>query len=270
MKKLLALVLCVMMFVSVIPTSAFAAYSYPDVENPLDTVAQYNKEIKNMIKHTRENIEFAYGVLTMDQVVYNAAKSMDDVICNLVDGIADPLIAKNKFTKAHADNVKNAVRDLFDDMVTEKMNDNIYKAYDKDGKLIPTKYAQVFADAVSSSLTSKKFQKGYEAVATYFALANLVSDVNDKLKDGYTDFFDSVDTGFDEKFADRYPDLSAAYIDSFTEAVPYGVNNAVVLAAIEAATKEGADEETIKELGEMLIPIDPWAAKDYAYVGSPD
>ena len=264
MRKLLALILCVMMFVSVIPTVAFADGI---IDDPLETVNQYNREIKNMIKNTRESIEDAYAVLTMDKVVYNSAKGMDDVIVNLVDGIAKPLVEKGKMTKAESDIVKNAVRGLFDGIVADKMTANAYK-YTDGTSIDPLKYAQVFADSVNSALTSAKFQKGYEAVATYFALGQIVKDVNDKLDKEYDKFHDSIDMKFDAKFADRYPELATFFVDSLTEAVPYQVYNAFILAAIDAAIESG-DIDMIPIFEESLIEIDPWAARVDAEVGSP-
>lgn len=249
MKKLLALVLCVMMFVSVIPTSAFAVW--PVVDDPLDSANTYAKEIKNMVKHTRENIEKAYEVLTMDQVVYNTAKGMDDAIVNLVDGIAKPLISKGKMTKDYADLVKDAVRGLIDGMVAEKMTKDAYKYMDGD-KVLPLKYAQVFADSVAKALTDKDFQKGYEAVATYFALRQIISDVNDELDKKYEEFENSVDAKFDAKFADRYPELAADFIDSYSE----------ILAANVAEILENGED------AELILATDPWAVELPAFMGS--
>ena len=242
MKKLLALVLCVMMFVSVLPTSAFALY--PIVDDPLDSANAYAKEIKNMVKHTREAIEDAYGVLVMDQVVYNSAKGMDDAIVNLVDGIAKPLISKGKMTKDYADSVKDAVRGLVDGMVAEKMTKDAYKYMDGT-KVLPLKYAQVFADSVAKALTDKDFQKGYEAVATFFALKQIVSDVNKELDKKYEEFQNNIDGKFDAKFADRYPKLAENFIDTYGEMA-----------------------EAILD-GELFLPTDPWVVEYDAYVGSP-
>ena len=242
MKKLLALILCVMMFVSVIPMSAYA--EWPIVDKPLDSANQYASEIKNMIKHTRENIETAYGVLVMDQVVYNSAKGMDDAIVNLVDGIAKPLINKGKMTKAESDTIKDAVRGLIDEMVAGKMLKDAYKYFDGD-KIDPIKYAQTFANSVAKALTDKDFQKGYEAVATYFALRQIVSDVNDQLEKDYEKFQNGIDGKFDAKFADRYPELAENFIDTYGEMA-----------------------EAILE-GEIFFPTDPWVVEDYAFVGSP-
>ena len=238
MKKLLALILCVMMFVSVLSTSAFAVY--PFVDDPLANSNTYAREIKNMIKNTKDNIKNAYGVLIMDESVYTSAKFMDDTIVGLIDAISADLIGKKivvykedgtidptktayPFTKKDVDTVKKQVRYLIDGMVATKMAENDYKyitKYNDDGsiEIDPIKYAQVFSQAVSDSLTNKDFQKGYEAVATYFALSSLVKDVNDKMKDEYQDFYNSVDKDFDKDFQKNYPALWTQYIDTLTDA----------------------------------------------------
>ena len=237
MKKLLALILCVMMFVAVIPTSAFAAApavaSWPTIENPLDTVAQYKKEISNMVKETKKSLESAYGVLVSDQVVYGTAKGMDDTIVGLVDAISKKLIEDNTtivypdgssitITKNYVDGVKDQVRLLIDSLVSADMAKTYkYAEFNADGsikKIDPIKYAQTFSKAVSDALTNKKFMKGYEAVATFFALGQLVKDTNDKLKDEYDLFKESVDSDFDKKFENRYPQLWEQYIDTLNDA----------------------------------------------------
>jgi len=257
MKKLLALILCVMMFVSVIPTMAFAgeaepttntqtpaaaAVAYPWIDNPLMAAAQYKKEIENMMKNTKEDIENAYAEFASNKSVYSTAKGMDDTIVGLVDAITADLIGKKiavynadgtldktdltkvqyQFKKDDADNIKTQIRKLVDGKVADKMEENEYKFVTKykDGKpseINPIKYAQTFADSVSAVLTDKDFQKGYEAVATYFALSSLVKNVNDTLKDEYKAFYGDVDKDFDKDFATNYPDLYAEYIDTITE-----------------------------------------------------
>jgi len=103
------------------------------------------------------------------------------------------------------------------------MADNTYKyvtKYNDDGtikEIDPIKYAQVFSKAVSDALTNKDFQKGYEAVATYFALSSLVKDVNDKMKDEYEAFYNSVDKDFDKDFQKNYPALWTQYIDTLND-----------------------------------------------------
>ena len=220
MKKLLALILCVMLFVSVIPTAAFAADAAArasgKADNPLLTAAEYKKEIANMVKNTKKSIESAYGVLTMDQVVYASAKGMDDVLVALVNGIADDLIADGAMTKAEATAITNSVRELIDGMVAKKIAANAYKYTDGTSK-DPIAYAQVFADAVASVLTDKNFQKGYEDVATYFAMVALVDNINTELAKQYAAFAESVDVDFDDTFTKQYTQLVAQYVDTFAE-----------------------------------------------------
>ena len=233
MKKLLALILCVMMFVAIIPTAAFAANGDEarGVAITLDTANAYNKMVENMVKHTKENIEKAYKVLAGDQVTYNAAKGMDDAVVGLVDGLAETVMGKKvlqssatsgydtRWTKTHTDNVKAALRALIDKKVAQEYADNSYKILDSDGNVDPILRAQTFANAVNSVLTDKDFQKGYEAVATYFAVLNLADSVNTALKDEYKAFQNSVDKSWDTNFAARYPELAATQdiIDTFAE-----------------------------------------------------
>jgi hypothetical protein len=274
MKKLLALVLCVMMFVAVIPTSAFAATNWtatssadhkqaewqtgnwPVIDNPLMSVAQYTKEIKNMIGNTKTEIQSAYGVLVGDKVVYTAAKSMDDIIVGLVDKLANPMIEKGKYTTAAANNVKLEVRRLMDLLVTAEMTKS-WKYTNGDGTIDPIKYAQTFANGVSAALNNKQFQKGYEAVATYFALSNLIADVNKQLSDQYADFANSVDGTFDKNFSKYYPALWTFYVDTFQD-----VKDFYALGAADG--KEGA---ALDQWVNSVID-DPWA--DIQYAAAPD
>ena len=257
MKKLLALVLCVMMFVSIIPTSAFAeeelVETYPWIDMPLLSAAAYKNDIKDMIKNSREEIEGAYGIMAANKSVYNTAKAMDETVVGLVDALAKNLIGEKvyimgegerRFTKDDADDVKDLIRAWVDVKVASKIADNTYKFYDGDD-YFPLKYAQVFADSVAKALTDKDFQKGYEAVATYFALRQIVSDVNDQLEKDYEKFQNGIDGKFDAKFADRYPVLAENFIDTYGEMA-----------------------EAILD-GELFLPTDPWAVEDYAFVGSP-
>ena len=216
MKKLLALVLCVMMFVSVLPTAAFAGSYLPNVDS--NTVASYNKQIKNMIKNTKEDIEKAYKALAGDKIVYTSAKAMDDTIVEMVNGIANPLIEKGKFTKDEADFVKNGIRWYLDEVVAEKIEKNMYKALDKDGNVDDLKYANVVAESISKALTDKKFIAGYEAVATFFALKSVIKDINDNLSDEWDAFADGIDTKFQSRFAAQYTTLVSDYIDTLDTA----------------------------------------------------
>jgi hypothetical protein len=322
MKKLLALILCVMMFVSVIPTMAFAAdedqqtagktttvtataqdskkdptietkatyvvteddkgnvtkvettkdytilvdnNKYPIINNPIHSVASYEKEIKDMIKETKNNIATAYGTLIGDQVVYTSAKTMDDTIVDLVDALTKKLVDEHKtlptfnggtytFTKNSVNVIKNQVRFLIDDMVAADMA-KTWKYTDADGNVDPLKYAQTFNKAVTDALTDKKFMKGYEAVATWAGLWALCADINDQLDDEYTAFAEGVDKSFDANFKFRYPDLWKSYVDTLDDRDTFLVQG--VLAGLTA------DEAAAAAL---LLPDDPWAETNFAYV----
>jgi hypothetical protein len=245
MKKLLALILCVMMFVSIVPT-AFAAdpadtnhttqpYPYSEKNNKVLNSSTYKKEIDKMVSNTRKAIAASYEVLTMSESVYGTAKAMDDSVVGLVDALTKDLIgediftrtvtgangtvnyAKGKFTKTQADTIKDNLRLIVDAKVAEEMGKNTSKYMDGT-KIKPIEYAQTFANAVSTALTNKDFQKGYEAVATYFAVNKIMKDVRKEIETKYDDFRNSVDTDFDAKFDTRYPQLTAAYIDTLEEA----------------------------------------------------
>jgi hypothetical protein len=227
MKKLLALILCVMMFVSILPTSAFAVWPY--VDTPLDSVSQYNKEINNMIKNTRKNVEAAYKVLVADQAVYGSAKAMDDAIVGLVDGIGKTLIEKGKMSKTYVDLVKDAVRGYVDGEVAKKISKNYYKALDSDGKRDPILYANLISKSISDVLTDKAFIKGYEAVVTYFALSQIAEDMRKEINDKYDDFKDNVvDSKFESDFAKKYTVLVDDYIDTFLTGDLKALNNKLV------------------------------------------
>ena len=90
MKKLLALVLCVMMFVSVLSTSAFAntATVIPDFDRsitnrPLATIAS-EANANKAIGHAKKNIEYMYGALAADTAVFETVKNMDSTVDSLV------------------------------------------------------------------------------------------------------------------------------------------------------------------------------------------
>jgi len=239
MKKLLALILCVMMFVAVIPTAAFAG-GLP-VDNPLLTAKDYQKHIENMIKNTKTSVENSYKSLVGDQVVYTSAKAMDDSVVSLVDAIANPLIEKGEANKAWADACKDAIRVYLDKAVATKIVEDYYKALDKDGNRDELKYAQLIANSINSALTDKDFVAGYQAVATNFALRALVSDMSKEIKDQYKAFAQGVDSAFEKKFAEKYTILVDDYIDTLATGAAKAANNAAAWDALQDAIEAAED-----------------------------
>ena len=87
MKKLLALVLCVMMFVSVLSTAAFA-----DQHQPLPTYGSDTKwgslnAANKAISNTKKNIDYIYGALAADTAVFGTVKAMDSVVVDMVKSL---------------------------------------------------------------------------------------------------------------------------------------------------------------------------------------
>jgi len=87
MKKLLALVLCVMMFVSVLSTNAFA-----DQHQPLPTYGSDTKwgslnAANKAISNTKKNIDYIYGALAADTAVFGTVKAMDSVVVDMVKSL---------------------------------------------------------------------------------------------------------------------------------------------------------------------------------------
>ena len=149
MKKLLALVLCVMMFVAVIPTAAFAddpaatntsvVYVAPDFPKAGDSAWPSITASKKAISDAKANIEYVYGALAADTAVFGTIKGMDEVITNLAKGVfADvdgyTYVTTNKEGKpvvvtvgnsTLVDNTKAALRDIIGSSITTYMNKHI-------------------------------------------------------------------------------------------------------------------------------------------------
>ncbi len=148
MKKLLALVLCVMMFVAVIPTAAFAAdpatntsvvYVAPKFPEAGNSAWPSITASKKAISDAKANIEYVYGALAADTAVFGTIKGMDDVITNLAKGVfADvdgyTYVTTNKEGKpvvvtvgnsTLVDNTKAALRDIIGSSITTYMNKHI-------------------------------------------------------------------------------------------------------------------------------------------------
>jgi len=145
MKKLLALVLCVMMFVAVIPTAAFAdAYQpAPSPATPTDawpSLYASNKAISN----AKKNIEYLYNGLAADNAVFSGIKAMDSFVVDLAKGLfkdvddftyytkvwdsVNKKYVNTKITVSNDTLVKNTkaeLRDIIGDSISDYMNDHI-------------------------------------------------------------------------------------------------------------------------------------------------
>jgi acylphosphatase len=173
MKKLLALILCVMMFVSVISTSAFAAYDTTDQR----TWAGESQN-KKIVEALRTNIENMYGSYAVDNAVYNSVKTIDGILKDLVDGAlkdyttsafngAAGLTSSSDLNDAIVAGLRSTIGGQISEYLNKHYND--YYTYDSMGNRVfnPTKYAGVYAKAATNALTSDKATAGIQAYMLY-------------------------------------------------------------------------------------------------------
>ena len=204
MKKLLALILCVMLFVSVIPTAAFAATITVSAGGTTVVGSKSgwaDKSVsKDAAKAARDAIEAMYTAIAVDQTVFNSAKAMYD----FSDGLAKSLFANTESatngtkTVYHDDLVANTrkfLNSIIGGAITTTLNEKAatYTSYNADGTVKgydPAKYMKAYAEAASKALGSEKAQKGIEAVALALMAASVQSDMVDRLKDMAIDIAD--------------------------------------------------------------------------------
>ena len=195
MKKLLALILCVMLFVSVIPTAAFAADSLFTPAASGATAASIAKEIKAAIAARQAAVEKAYGTLAGDKAVYASVKVMDDMVVAM-----SKALAKNVGKAEDAEVIKAtnaALREYIGAAVGKSV---VGKDFSKD----PVKYAQAFADGVNKAFTDPVFQKTIEKAFAQAALDSVKKSVNEALAAQFADFKDNLDPALTQDVLDQY------------------------------------------------------------------
>ncbi len=170
MKKLLALVLCVMMFVAVVPTSAFAAYTEPPFDGlePDMSVAKYTAVNKALwdakadaaVTAARAAIEKVYQQVAVNDAAVAVATKMDSTIESVFASLAimanlDP--AKSKEGGVYMQDAKNRMGAL-----VKKNYDAEIAFYDAP---IPVDKLNVFADSIAYAFdVAASFVPEYEAV----------------------------------------------------------------------------------------------------------
>ena len=179
MKKLLALVLCVMMFVAVIPTSAFA---WEDKAVSNTAIKEAEKSIKNM-----------YTAIATDELVFGTAKSLYDLSNGLAENMFDGIESVDKYgttdkTTYHDDLVKytrqymnKTIGDSIADYISKRVD--TFKSDSINGGVDPEKYLKVFVAAVNDAVASEKAQKGLQAFVYDLYALKTMSAVKDKAED---------------------------------------------------------------------------------------
>jgi hypothetical protein len=214
MKKLLALILCVMMFVAVMPTSAFAGDGVYYSENGWkpganDVVKEWagktaaTKAVESMNKAVKN----LYGAYAADKGVFDTVKAIDDTVKSLAEGMFDGI---DKLTLTKSDgtalniSTNKALVDTTKEFLKEHIGGEISK-YMKEHKasytssetitgdgtrtvIDPIKYMNTFATAASKAMSSEKAVKNIEAVVYLGALASAQKEIKDKREDLFTDY----------------------------------------------------------------------------------
>ena len=223
MKKLLALILCVMMFVAVIPTAAFAAGTQgavPATSGATAFIPGYlDKAVAaKAIKDIGKDMNAMYGALVADQTVFGTAQT----IYTLTDGLAKSLLedvasAKNLttgntiYTEDLVENIRVYLNYTISDEIAAYMNKRQSAFTNGDGYIQPDKYLTVFGKAVSDALTSEKAQKNIEAIVVGLAALKLQQSVNDGADDLYTAIKEWDHWAEFPEFFDQLPNPDGAY-----------------------------------------------------------
>ena len=235
MKKLLALFLCVMMFVAIIPTNAFA---WEDKAVSNTAVKEAEKSIKNM-----------YTAIATDELVFGTAKSLHDLFDGVAKSIFDGvdsmdnkllpdaeggMFVGNLKTVYHDDLVdntraylKNVVGDAIADYISKRVD--VFKSGSINGGVDPEKYLNVFVAAVNDAVSSEKAQAGLQAfIYDIYALKVRAArlDAFDDLADGFEDWGMEKAEEFGDSFVYNTLGREIWYgTDSFTNysnIIPYG------------------------------------------------
>ncbi len=171
MKKLLALILCVMMFVSIIPTSAFAAYDHED-----QRLWRGEGQIKDIIEALKTNVYVMQGSLAADQAVYQTVKSIDkmmnDVVDEMIKGYAPSGFGTSQPGSVISDAIIAGLRSTIGGQISDYLTKHTFQYYTTDARtglpvFDPAKYVGVFAKAASEALSSKKAVAGIQAYMYY-------------------------------------------------------------------------------------------------------
>ena len=198
MKKLLALILCVAMVLSIAP-AAFAAGTTGGDVNPYtyDRVPKYvdASVAKKAITDLGKDMKAMYYAIAADEAVFGTAKGIYD----FTDSLAKDLlkgIDKFEFGPVTIyeedliDNVRKGFNHIIGDEISNYLNKRIGTFTNSDGNIQPDKYITVFNKAVNEALTSNKAQKNIQAMIYGLAALKLQKDVNDRADDLYDDIVD--------------------------------------------------------------------------------
>ena len=201
MKKLLALILCVAMVLSLAP-AAFAAndgavggiYKNPNADQ-LDHLYQDTAVAKRVVTSLEKDVKAMYTAIAADETVFGTAKTIYD----MTDGMAKELLKDvDKATIMGAtiyhddlvSNLRKGLNNVIGDQIAKYMSDRKGIYTDGNNHFKPDKYLDTFAKAVTDTLTSKKAQANIQEVMYGVLALSAQKAVNDRADDLYTAIVD--------------------------------------------------------------------------------
>jgi hypothetical protein len=200
MKKLLAMILCVVMVMSLAP-AAFAAGTTGGVGTPyiLDRIPAYDDTAvaKKTISDLGKDMKAMYYAIAADETVFGTAKG----IYSMTDSLAKELLKDiEKFETPWGttiyqedliDNVRAGLNHMIGNEISNYLNERVDSFTNSTtGRVQPDKYLNTFVKAVNNALTSEKGQKNIEAMVYGLAALSLQKSVNDRADDLYHDIVD--------------------------------------------------------------------------------
>lgn len=202
MKKLLALILCVVMVMSLAP-AAFAAgttggETILDPEFPRQPDYDPAGIAKKTVTDLGKDMKAMYYAIAADEAVFGTAKgiySMTDSLAHEllkdVDKWKTGTIYGTIYQEDLIDNVRKGLNHLIGNEIANYLTDHIDSFTDDDtGRVKPEKYLNTYVKAVNEALTSNKAQKNIQAVVYGLAALSLQKSVNDRADDLYDEIID--------------------------------------------------------------------------------
>jgi len=211
MKKLLAMILCVVMVLSFSAT-AFAgdegttggiASDYtPDRTPKYNSVGDSKKAIDNLNK----DIKAMYYAIVADETVYSSAKGIYDFTDNLAKDLLKDVekmtfidrAAGTKTTIYNEDltsNLRKGINRVIGNEIANYMNDRIEAYTNGNDHIQPDKYLNTYIKALNSVLGSEKAQKNIQSIIYGVVALNTQVSVNDRAQDLYDEIvaWDHID-----------------------------------------------------------------------------
>jgi hypothetical protein len=175
-----------MMFVSVMSTSAFAAYDHQTQRRWRDA-----GQLDKIMDALKTNVENMYGTMAANTAVFNGVKSIDDMMTKLVDemmkGYAPSGFGTRESSTTISDAIKAGLRATIGGEITHYLSDHVNDYYHTNSTGVrifdPVAYANAFAKAATGAVASEKAVKGIQSYMYYIlqrsAFEQLSSDAND-------------------------------------------------------------------------------------------